>query len=886
MKSESQEMDFDLETNEGNVSPNSNSKQKIIPEKVAKGWAELPPKGKIAISVGAVATVGAGAIALLCEKTEYVELYSNLDYEQAGAIKTALEESGVSDYKIGENGTAILVPKERVDSLRMDLAVSGAAPVTGTGYELFDEASFGMTEEERSVLYQRALEGELRRSILTLSAVKDARVHLTLASDSVFLREPSPSSASVILELSSSLSLDKVEGIVALLSGAVQGLSTDNIQIIDTEGNLLNKNIGSEENNYPSTFEDRVSQEAGYESYLEDKLQEQLGKVFGYNKIAASVRVTLNQNSEEQKSEEYTEGAVVSEQNSFNRQEGETETDENGSPVDNNTQNVIEGTVQDAITDPGVIEYDSTTNYQPSVTETHTIKPPGEIENITVSVIYSGEINEALQEQIRNHAASIVGVKEGRGDVVSVAGIPFELPAIEEGVDLENQTSKERLYLYGAIAAVVLAGALIMSKRRKKLKQEELAYIKNLEEEEKEEENLENEIRRVMEEGTYLEKLQHIDEVGIDVVDLLAEFFDEHLSEGIAILQRWVREESGPRFKSNEDGKYDGIERTARLLIILGKEKTTEILKDFHSEETVKIAHIISGISSIHHDQILMLAEQFLGEVDEGRHSAYGGYGFAHDILSDTIGSETTNDILVKPTNKNSDKKPFDIIQNMDPQQLYNVLADEHPQTVAMVLCYLPSDKAAHIVSQFPPEMQAKLAQRVGMMNDTSAQIVETVERVIETRLQNLVSGQMSQVGGLGTIVDILNNVDRSTQKQILDNLEIQNPSLASDVLDNLFTFEDIAKLNDIAVQRIIREIDQSVLVLALKGATDEMMNLILSNTSQRAAERIKEDLEFLGGVKISEVEAAQRKIVDVVRTLEEKGEIQITQGGESDVIY
>ena len=283
--------------------------------------------------------------------------------------------------------------------------------------------------------------------------------------------------------------------------------------------------------------------------------------------------------------------------------------------------------------------------------------------------------------------------------------------------------------------------------------------------------------------------------------------------------------------------------------------------------------------------QIMLLAEQFLGEVDERHHSAYGGYMFAHDILIDTIGVEPTDNVLPRPINKTSDKSAFEVIENMDSQQLYNVLADEHPQIIAMVLCYLPPEKAAHIVSQFSPEMQLKLTQRIGMMSDTPAQIVETVGRVIETRLQNLVSGQMSQVGGLSTIVEILNNVDRSTQKQIIDSLSSENPRLASDVLDNLFTFEDIIKLDAMTVQRILRDVDQSVLVLSLKASTEEIKEHILSNVSQRQKERILEDLQYLGAVKVSEVEAAQRKIVDVIRSLEEQGEIQISQGGDSDVI-
>lgn len=871
-----------------NETSQSSASKSSVPAKIVNGWTSLSKKGKVAVGIGFATTVSLGLFALMNGNGEYVSLYSNLDYEQAGAVKKALEESGVTDYKIGDNGTSILVKKEDVDSLRMDLAVSGAAPVSGTGYELFDSASFGMTEQERQVLYQRALEGEIRRSILTLSAVQEARVHLTMSSDSVFMRDPQPSSASIILQLKSPLEADKVEGIVALVSGAVQNLSSENIKIIDTEGNLLNKQSGNQDS-YSTSFDNKVAQEANYESYLEDKLQEQLGKVFGYDKIAASVRVTISQTSEEQRREEYTEGAIVSEQNSFNRVEGDNATDESGGPLDNNTQNIIDGTPEDALKDDNVIEYDKTTNYQPTVTETHTVKPPGEIENVAVSVIYSGEINEVLQEQIANHAASIVGIRAERGDVITVAGIPFDLPQIDDGIDLEQQTSKQRISLYGLLAAVVVGGTIAFMLKRKKDKvreeEEEALLEEYLLENEVNADELEQEMLRVMEEGTYLEKLNNLEVANVDVVDLLDEYFEQNLEEGISILQRWVREDNRLIIRSVDNAKFDGVERTARLLIILGKDRTTKILKEFNPEETVKICHIISGITAIPHTQIMLLAEQFLSEVDERHHSAYGGYMFAHDILIDTIGVEPTDNVLPKPINKTSDKGAFEVIENMDSQQVYNVLADEHPQIIAMVLCYLPPEKAAHVVSQFSPEMQLKLTQRIGMMNDTPAQIVETVGRVIETRLQNLVSGQMSQVGGLSTIVEILNNVDRSTQKQIINSLSEENPRLASDVLDNLFTFEDIVKLDAMTVQRILRDVDQSVLVLSLKASTEEIKEHILGNVSQRQRERILEDLQYLGAVKVSDVEAAQRKIVDVIRSLEEQGEIQIAQGGDSDVI-
>lgn len=182
---------------------------------------------------------------LFFSQKDYTVLYSNLDIETAGEVKSSLEENGVTDYKIGEGGSSILVPKSQVDSIRMDLAVNGVTPTKGSGYELFDSSKIGLTEQERQIMYQRALEGELRRSIISLEMVEDARVHLNLTEESVFNRETEPSSASVVASLKKNGKLNEaqVQGIVALISGAVHNLSDDNIQIVDTEGNLLSRSV-------------------------------------------------------------------------------------------------------------------------------------------------------------------------------------------------------------------------------------------------------------------------------------------------------------------------------------------------------------------------------------------------------------------------------------------------------------------------------------------------------------------------------------------------------------------------------------------------------------------------------------------------------------------
>ncbi len=870
---------------------NQEVKQKdSLIQTIKNGWFSLPKSRKIILStIVAAVMVGLTVYGFVFNQKEYTVLYSSLDIETAGEVKSALEENGVTDYKIAEGGSSILVPKNQVDSIRMDLAVNGVTPTKGSGFELFDNSQMGLTEQERQIMYQRALEGELRRSIMSLEMVEDARVHLNLTEESVFNRETEPSSASVVLSLKKNgkLSEAQVQGIIALISGAVNNLSTDAIQVVDTEGNLLSRSLGSDET---YQVEQAINQEVEYEARLEEKIKAQLGKVLGYDKLAVSVRVDLDKTSQEERTEQYSDGALVSENSQFNRFQNTEVAGSGGGPLDNNMQNIIEegndnnnSTTNDALSDSTISHFDQTNNYQPSVTESHTIKPPGEVKSINVSVIYSGELDEQLSALINEHVASIAGINTDRGDRISVAGVPFNLPELDNGVDGTNSTeplSTQSLIIIIGAAFIVLVMSIISMRRRAK-KRKQRAY-------EEEMEQLAMYKSPVLSSDEGDEEESSTDEFSEVLLNQVKELFKNHSTTTLELLKIWMNEVKSAQASEGASAPtaLSGIDKAASLLIVLGKEISSDTIKQLTHEEIARIAQVISSIRVVPRQSATLLLSEFLKMYDAHKYLSQGGYDFAKETLTRAMGEEDAEDVLRKLKGAVQIKRPFDAIRRVEASQLFNLLINEHPQTIALVLCYLPTEKASRIIAELPEELQAEVTQRIGQMNQTSSHIVDAVERAIEQRLQSLETGDMTQIGGLNTVVDILNSVDRTTQKNILKHMQTSNAKFADEIQNNLFVFEDLAHLDDMAIQRIIRDIDQATLALSLKGASESLMNAVTKNISARAAERLKEELEYLGPVRLADVEQAQFKIVETIRRLEDSGEIVLSHGGEDDVIY
>lgn len=336
--------------------------------------------------------------------------------------------------------------------------------------------------------------------------------------------------------------------------------------------------------------------------------------------------------------------------------------------------------------------------------------------------------------------------------------------------------------------------------------------------------------------------------------------------------------------KNEQVRNLTGREKAAMLLITLGPERSAQIFKHLKEEEieqlTLEIANIRT-VSPAEREKVLnefyqlCLAQQYISE---------GGIGYAKEILEKALGTEKTMEIINKLT-VSLQVRPFDFIRKADPSQVLNFIQSEHPQTIALILAYMKPQQAAQVLSALPQDKQADVAKRIATMDRTSPEIIKEVERVLEKKLSNLVTEDFTAVGGIQAIVDVLNSVDRGTEKYIMDTLEIEDADLAEDIRKRMFVFEDILQLDNRAIQRFLREVDNSLLALALKGATEEVQNVIYSNMSKRLADMIKEDIEYMGPVRLKDVEEAQQKIVNVIRKLEDAGEIIISRGGGDEIV-
>ena len=229
--------------------------------------------------------------------------------------------------------------------------------------------------------------------------------------------------------------------------------------------------------------------------------------------------------------------------------------------------------------------------------------------------------------------------------------------------------------------------------------------------------------------------------------------------------------------------------------------------------------------------------------------------------------------------------KPFEFVRKTDASQLLSFIQDEHPQTIALILSYLAPNQASMIISALPPDRQADVAKRIAIMDRTSPDVIKEVERVLESKLASLVNQDYTIIGGVDSVVEILNAVDRGTEKHIMETLEIEEPELADEIRKKMFVFEDILLLDDRSIQRVLREVDNNDLAIALKGANEDVQNAIFNNLSKRLAVMIKEDMDFMGPVRMKDVEEAQQKIVNIIRKLEDSSEIVISRGGGDEII-
>jgi flagellar motor switch protein FliG len=341
---------------------------------------------------------------------------------------------------------------------------------------------------------------------------------------------------------------------------------------------------------------------------------------------------------------------------------------------------------------------------------------------------------------------------------------------------------------------------------------------------------------------------------------------------------------AGSSKKSGLRKELTGRQKAAIFLVTVGSEISAEIFKHLREDEiealTFEIARL-ETVDSEDRDKVLMEFQELMMAQD---FITTGGIEYARELLEKSLGTQKAVDIINRLTSS-LQVRPFDFVRRTDPMHLLNFIQTEHPQTIALILAYLEPQSASAILASLDHGVQSDVAKRIATMEQTLPETLREVERVLEKKLSTLSSEDYTTAGGVESIVEILNLVDRTTEKTIIESLEEEDPELAEDIKKRMFVFEDIVMLDDRAIQKVLREVDVSEMAKALKSVDTEVQDKIFRNMSKRAATLLKEDMEYMGPIRMKDVEESQQRIVSIIRKLEEQGEIVVARAGEDELV-
>ncbi len=341
------------------------------------------------------------------------------------------------------------------------------------------------------------------------------------------------------------------------------------------------------------------------------------------------------------------------------------------------------------------------------------------------------------------------------------------------------------------------------------------------------------------------------------------------------------------RFKMDESGSQSnltGKQKAAIFLVTIGSEISSDIFRHLREEDIEVLTWEITRLENIESEDRDVVLQEFHALMMAQDFIAAGGIDYARELLEKSLGVQKSVEIVSRLTSSIK-TRPFEFIRRTDPTNLLNLIQQEHPQTIALILAYLEPAKASQIIAQLNAEKQSDVAKRIATMDRTSPEILREVERVLDKKLASLSQEDFTVAGGVKNIVDILNLADRTTEKSIIESLEEEDPELAEEIKKRMFVFEDIVMLDDRAIQRVLREVDTSELSKALRAVDSEVQDKIFRNMSKRAAVLLKEDMDYMGPTRRKDVEESQQRIVSIIRKLEEQGDVVIARSGEEDIL-
>lgn len=327
-----------------------------------------------------------------------------------------------------------------------------------------------------------------------------------------------------------------------------------------------------------------------------------------------------------------------------------------------------------------------------------------------------------------------------------------------------------------------------------------------------------------------------------------------------------------------------GKQKAAILLITLGPDVSARVFRHLREEEIEDLTLEIAALPRVEPEYKDAILAEFHELCLASEYISQGGIEYAKEVLEKALGAERAHEVITRLT-ASLQVRPFDFARKADPGQLLSFIQNEHPQTIALIMAYLQPEQAGIVLSALPAERQADVARRLATLDRTSPDVLREIEGTLERKLSSFMIQDFTAAGGLEATVEVLNRVDRVTERTIMDTLEEEDPELADEIRKRMFLFEDVVKLDDRAIQQVIREVDTRDWALALKTASEEVAGRVYKNMSKRAGDMLREDIEYMGPVRLRDVEEAQQRIVSTIRRLEETGEIIISRGGEDEVI-
>ncbi|MBX3386093.1 MAG: flagellar motor switch protein FliG [Phycisphaeraceae bacterium] len=331
--------------------------------------------------------------------------------------------------------------------------------------------------------------------------------------------------------------------------------------------------------------------------------------------------------------------------------------------------------------------------------------------------------------------------------------------------------------------------------------------------------------------------------------------------------------------------QVSGLTKAAILLMSLDTAVASQMLKQIAPEQVEEVTRELAGLGRVPIELRNAVVEEFYGLSIASQYVNEGGLDYAKVLLKESLEPGQADRVL-QQIQTQVQKTPFAFLQKAESENVLTFIQEEHPQTIALIVCHLPHHKAAEILAGLPLQKQIEVIKRIANMEQTNPEVIKEVEKGLESRLSSMLMQSMEKAGGINTVAEVLNLADRATEKSIMEGLEAEDPELVEEIRRLMFVFEDVLKVDDKGIQAILKEVDNDELALALKTASQELQNKIFKNMSERAASLIKEDMQYMGPVRVTDVEQAQQRIVDIVRRLEDSGEILIAgRGGESDLI-